>query len=318
MLVNKLRKVAVVGTGLVGSSTAFSLANQCVCEEIILIDINKERAFGEVLDISHGVEYFSSRTQIKTGEYKDCEDVDVVVITAGAPPRAGQTRLDTLEMSAKVVESIINPIMDSGFNGIFVMISNPVDIITYHVWKLSGLPRNKVIGTGTSLDSARLKSLLSEQLGVDPRSIQAYSMGEHGDSQMVPWSHVYVGGKPFSKIREENPDTYGALDLDALVLKTANLGWDVVNRKGTTYYGIASAAVGIIKSILHNEKRVIPVSTIIEGVYNQDKPIAISVPAIIGIDGVEDVVVIDMTKEEEEKFDKSAKVIRDYISKLGY
>ncbi|MBA9008145.1 malate/lactate dehydrogenase [Clostridium saccharobutylicum] len=193
----KKSKVAIVGTGLVGSSTAFSLITQGVCDEILMIDINKEKALGEVMDLNHCIEYLNRNTKVVVGSYDQCSDVDIVVITAGAPPKPGQSRLDTLELSAKIVESIVNPIMKSGFNGYFVVISNPVDIIAYHVYKISGLPKSHVIGTGTAIDSARLKNFIGDLLNVDPRSVQGYSMGEHGDSQMVPWSHVTVGGKSF-------------------------------------------------------------------------------------------------------------------------
>ena len=190
-----------------------------------------------------------------------------MVITAGAPPIKGQSRLDTLELSAKIVKSIVNPIMKSGFKGHFIVVSNPVDPIAYYVNKLSGLPKSNVIGTGTSVDSARLKNFIGNLLNVDPRSVQAYSMGEHGDSQMVPWSHVYVGGKSFSKVIEDNKDRFGDVDLDELVLETARAGWEVYNRKGTTYYGIATAIVAIIKAILYNENKIIPVSAYLDGEY---------------------------------------------------
>ena len=186
----KSRKVAIVGTGLVGSSTAFSLITQGVCEEILMIDLNEERALGEAMDLNHCIEYLNRNTKVRAGSYEECGDVDIVVITAGAPPKPGQTRIDTLHLSAKIAESIVNPIMKSGFKGYFIIISNPVDMIAYHVYKLSGLPKSHIIGTGTSVDSARLKNFIGELLNVDPRCVQAYSMGEHGDSQMVPWSHV--------------------------------------------------------------------------------------------------------------------------------
>lgn len=312
----KARKVAIVGTGLVGSSTAFSLITQGVCDEILMIDINSEKAKGEVMDLNHCIEYLNKNTTVRTGEYQECGDVDVVVITAGAPPKPGQTRLDTLELSAKIAKSIVEPIMKSGFNGHFIIISNPVDIIAYYVHKLSGLPKSNVIGTGTAIDSARLKNFIGDLLNVDPRSVQGYSMGEHGDSQMVPWSHVYVGGKPFYKVLEDNKDRFGEVDLDKLVLDTARAGWEVYNRKGTTYYGIAAATVGIIKAILNNENKIIPVSTLLEGEYGE-QDIFTGVPAILNREGVKEVVEIEMTSDEFEKFKKSNNLIRGYIQKLN-
>ena len=313
---SKIRKIAIVGTGLVGSSTAFSLITQGVCDEILMIDINKEKALGEVMDLKHCIEYLNRNTKIKVGDYEECSDVDIVVITAGAPPKPGQTRLDTLDLSAKIVESIVNPIMSSGFKGHFIIVSNPVDIIAYYVYKLSGLPKSNVIGSGTSIDSARLKNFIGDLFNVDPRSVQAYSMGEHGDSQMVPWSHVYIGGKPFNKVIEDNKDRVGEVDLDKLVLDTARAGWEVYNRKGTTYYAIASVTVGIIKAIINDENKIIPVSTLLDGEYGEYNVFS-GVPAVLNSEGIKEVVEIDMTEEELIKFKTSNEIIRGYINKLN-
>ncbi|HBJ1652540.1 L-lactate dehydrogenase [Clostridium botulinum] len=308
-------KIAIIGAGFVGSTTAFNLITQGVCDEILMIDINKERAYGEVMDLNHCIEYLNRNTKVVTGEYKDCKDVDIVVITAGPPPKPGQSRLDTLELSAKITESIVNPIMESGFNGYFIIVSNPVDIIAHYVYKISGLPKNHIIGTGTSVDSARLKNFIGELLNVDPRSVQGYSMGEHGDSQMVPWSHVTVGGKSFYAILEDNKDLTGEVDLYRLVLDTSRAGWEVYERKGTTYYAIAAATVAIIKSIMHNENKIIPVSTLLEGEYGE-KDVFCGVPAILNRDGVKDVVEIHMTADEMIKFKNSLNIIRKYTDKI--
>lgn len=308
-------KVAIIGTGLVGSSTAFSLITQGVCDEILMIDINEERALGEVMDLNHCIEYLNRNTKVVKGSYEQCGDVDIIVITAGAPPKPGQTRLDTLALSAKIAESIVNPIMKSGFQGHFIVISNPVDMIAYHVYKISGLPKSHIIGTGTSVDSARLKNFIGSLLNVDPRSVQAYSMGEHGDSQMVPWSHVTVGGKSFYEILKDNRDRVGDVDLDKLVLETARAGWEVYNRKGTTYYGIASATVGIIKAIMNDENKIMPVSTLLDGEYGETD-VFCGVPAVLNADGVKEVVEIHMTEEELDKFKKSAELIREYSKKI--
>lgn len=312
----KKSKVAVIGTGLVGSSTAFSLITQCVCDEILMIDINSEKALGEVMDLNHCIEYLNRNTKIVPGSYEQCGDVDIVVITAGAPPKQGETRLDTLELSARIVESIVSPIMKSGFKGYFIVISNPVDIISHYVYKISGLPKGHVIGTGTSVDSARLKNFIGNLLNVDPRSVQGYSMGEHGDSQMVPWSHVTVGGKSFYEILKDNKDRVGNVDLDDLVLETAKAGWEVYNRKGTTYYGIATAAVGIIKAIMYNENKILPVSTLLDGEYGEHD-VFCGVPAVLNADGVKEVVEIHMREDELEKFKKSVAIIKEYYKKIN-
>lgn len=311
----KNTKVAIVGTGLVGSSTAFSLVTQGVCDEVLMTDINKERAIGEAMDLNHSIEYLNRNVKVKAADYGEYGDVDVVVITAGAPPKPGQTRLDTLGMTADIVKSIVTPIMESGFKGFFIIVSNPADIIAYYVYKLSGLPKSHVLSTGTSIDTARLKNFIGELVDVDPRSVQGYSMGEHGDSQMVPWSHITVGGKSFLKVLEDNKDRFQNVDLKELVKDTAEAGWEVYKRKGTTYYAIATATVGIIKAILNNENRIIPVSTLLEGEYGVNGVFA-GVPAILNSNGVKEVVEIHLNEEEENNFKNSINVIKEYVEKL--
>ncbi len=312
MTTNK-SKVAIVGCGLVGASTGFSLLTQGVCDEIIMVDINKEKALGEVLDMRDDVEYLNRNTKVILGDYEDCADADIVVITAGAPPKKGQSRLDTLDVSAKIAKSIVEPIMAKGFDGIFIIISNPVDIIAHYVQKISGLPKNQVIGTGTSLDSARLKNIIAEIVNVDPRSVYAYSLGEHGDSQMVPWSLVTVGGKPFSDVREDNPSLMEGIELDEIVRKTVRAGWEILERKGTTSFGIATATVGIIKAILHDENKIIPVSTLLEGEYGEND-VYCGVPVILNRSGVSDVLRLPMTDDEQKRFKESVAKIREYTS----
>lgn len=308
-------KVAIVGCGLVGSTTAFSLITQGICDEVLMIDINKERAYGEMLDLQDSIEYLNRNVKVRTGEYSDCGDADIIVITAGAPPKQGQTRLDTLELSAKICKSIVDPIMQSGFDGIFLVISNPVDIIAYYVYSLSGLPKNQVIGTGTAIDSARLQNMIAQLIKVDPRSVHAYSMGEHGDSQMVPWSTVTVEGKPFYDVIADNKDLVGDVNLDELVYKTTQEGWEILNRKGTTYYGIATTCVGIIKAILYDENRIIPVSTFLEGEYGE-KGVYAGVPTVLNRNGASDVLEIHMKSEELRRFKASVQLIREYTDKI--
>ena len=311
----KTSKVAIVGCGLVGATTAFSIVTQGICDEVILIDINKEKAYGEMLDIQDSIEYLNRNVKVRVGEYSDCKDVDIIVITAGAPPKPGQSRIDTLELSARICKSIVEPVMASGFDGIFLVISNPVDMITGYVRKISGLPKNQVIGTGTALDSARLKKLIAELVKVDPRSVHAYSMGEHGDSQMVPWSTVTVAGKPFLDVINDNKEMIGEVDLDELVYKTRQEGWEILNRKGTTYYGIGTTAAGIIKAILDDENRIIPVSTYLEGEYGESDVFA-GVPTILNRTGAADVLEKHMTPGELVRFKESVKIIRENTEKI--
>jgi L-lactate dehydrogenase len=311
----KTSKIAIVGCGLVGSSTAFSLVTQGICDEILMIDINEERALGEVMDLRDTIKYLDRNVKVRTASYKDCGDADIIVITAGAPPQKGQTRLDTLEVSAKIVKTIVDPIMASGFDGIFIVVSNPVDIMAHYVYHLSGLPKNQVIGTGSALDTSRLQNFIAELVNVDPRSIYAYSMGEHGDSQMVPWSTVTVAGKSFQDIIHDNKDMLGDVDLDEIVKKTVREGWEIYQRKGTTYYGIATTCAGIIKAILYDENRIIPVSTLLEGEYGQNGVFA-GVPTILNRTGAADILEIHMTEGELEKFKNSAEIIKEYTDKI--
>lgn len=314
MRINK-SKVAIIGSGLVGSSTAFSLITQGVCDEVLMVDINAEKASGEVRDLRNSIRFLGRNVRVKTGTYTDCADADIVVITAGAPPKTGQTRLDTLDISAKIAKSIVEPVMASGFDGIFIVVSNPVDMLAHLVYKLSGLPKNQVIGSGTSVDSARLQNFLADLVDVDPRSVYAYALGEHGDSLMVPWSMVTVAGKSFTDIIADNTELVGDVDLDEIVYKTTQEGWEIYNRKGTTYYGIASACVGIIKAVLYDENSIVPVSTLLEGEYDETGIFA-GVPAVLNRSGVFDILEIHMTAEEEAKFHHSATVIREYTEKI--
>lgn len=313
MTINR-SKVVIVGAGLVGSSTAFSLITQGICDEVMIIDINKDKARGEVMDLCHCVEYLNRNVKVTQGSYEDCADADIVVITAGAPPKMGQSRLDTLELSVGIVKSIVNPIMASGFRGHFLVVTNPVDIIAHYVYKLSGLPKNQVIGTGTAMDSARLKHFIGEIFNVDPRSVQGYTMGEHGDSQMCPWSHVTVGGKRITDILADNKE-YGNVNLDDIVYKVTRVGFEILNVKGTTCYGIATTAAGLIKAILNDENKIIPVSTLLEGEFGEHD-VFCGVPVILNRSGVKDVVEVHLNEEELAKFKHSVSIIREYTNKV--
>ncbi|WP_413840470.1 L-lactate dehydrogenase [Clostridioides sp. ZZV14-6044] len=308
----KPRKVSIIGTGHVGSHCGFSLVTQGVCDELLMIDIDESKAKSQALDLSDAVSYLKHATKIKSGNLDDCKDSDIIVISAGPLPEKNQTRLDTLESTINVVKTIVKPIVESGFDGIFIVISNPVDIITDYIWKVSGFSKNKVLGTGTALDSSRLRRLLSEETNLPQQSIQAYSMGEHGDSQIVPWSHVSIGGKPLFDIMKENSSTYGKLNLDELTEKTARAGWDVLYGKGSTEFGIGTALTEIVKAIFHNERKILPVSTLLDGQYGQ-KDVFAGVPAIIGINGVESIVEINLTDDEQKKFNKSCTILKEYI-----
>ena len=210
----KKGKIVLVGTGFVGISMAYSMLNRGGINELVLIDLDENKAIGEEMDLSHGLPFAPQKMVIKAGNYSDCKDAQIVVITAGAAQKPGQTRLELAEVNTKIMKSITEQIMASGFNGIIINITNPCDIIAYYIQKTTGLPKNKVFGTGTGLDSSRFKNVMAQATGIDHKSIIGYSLGEHGDSQMIPWSIVNLGGKPLSQLEKERPETFGKLDKE--------------------------------------------------------------------------------------------------------
>ncbi|AIQ62143.1 lactate dehydrogenase [Paenibacillus stellifer] len=312
---SKSRKVAIVGSGMVGSSCAYSMVNQSICDEIMMVDRTYDRAMAQALDLSHCADFMGTRTKVYAGTASDCGSMDIVILTAGANPKAGQTRLDVLDEAAVITRSIVEPIMASGFDGIFVIAANPVDIVTYLVWQISGLPRHRVIGTGTSIDSSRLKTLLSEVFSIDPRSVNGYAMGEHGESQFVAWSHVTIGGKPILHILEQHRERFKHLDLNDIARKTKDAGWEIFTRKGSTHFGIGSALAYITRSILNDEHKIIAVSAILDGEYGQSG-ICIGAPAIIAGEGIQELLELNLNEEENAKFLSSCNIIRAGIDSL--
>lgn len=313
---SKSRKVAIVGSGMVGSSCAYSMVNQAVCDEIMMIDKTYDRAVAQALDLSHCVDFTATRTKVYAGTLADCAGMDVVIITAGANPQPGQTRLDVLDAAASITGEIVDQIMAGGFDGIFVVAANPVDIVTYMVWKKSGLPRHRVIGTGTSIDSSRLKTLLSDVISIDPRSVNGYALGEHGESQFVAWSHVTIGGKPILHILDQHRERFRDLDLDDIAQKTKDAGWEIFTRKGSTHFGIGSALAYITRSIFNDDHKIIAVSAILEGEYGQTGVCA-GVPAIIGGEGIKELLELQLSEDEAAKFAHSCGIIRRGIDSLN-
>ena len=312
----KKTKIAIIGAGNVGSSTAYNLMIQGLCDEIVLIDINKKKAYAEALDLQQCVEYINRTVNVSAGEYSDCGDADIIVITAALPLIPGQTRLDMTETASKIIKSIVSPIMESGFNGHFIVITNPVDIMSYYVYKLSGLPKNQIIGTGTALDSTRLKKSIADLIHVDIKSVQAYSIGEHGDSQIVPWSLLTAGGKSFKDILVDNFDRFGVVDLDELKKRTIKSGWEIAAGKGTTNYGISATTVGIILAIVNDENRIIPTSVLLDGEFGEHD-VFVGVPAVINATGVKEILQIHLTNEELAGFKNSIRIIKDVISRMN-
>lgn len=310
-------KVVIVGCGNVGSTTAYTIINQGLAEEIVLIDVNKDKSYAEALDMAHSIYFMNRNINIHAGEYSDCKDADIVIITASAPmPKDSSSRLDMLAPSIKIIKSIVGSVMESGFNGIFLIISNPVDIMTYMVYKMSGLPKNQVIGSGTNLDSARLCCELADMYDLDSKSVSAYVCGEHGDSEIVSWHSAVIGGKSVENVMKDNPDRTKNITREDLQKQTIKAGWDIFNRKGNTCYGIAASAAAICKSILFNENHIYPVTVGLSGQYGI-KNAWLSVPTIIDRTGAKEIVEIRLDPDEEKALCHSAELLESFYGELG-
>ena len=301
-------KIVLIGTGFVGMSMAYSMLNRGGINELILIDIDKEKTIGEEMDLSHGLPFAPQKMVIKAGDYKDCKDAEIVVITAGAAQKPGQTRLELAQVNANIIKQITKNIMESGFNGIIIVASNPVDLMSYIVYKESKLPKNKVIGSGTVLDTARLRYTIAEYLKVSSKNVHAYVMGEHGDSSFVPWNNAYVGCKKLIDIMKDNQKPIE--DLDKMHKTVINAAYEIINRKKATYYGIGMSLNRLVRAILDDENAILTVSTYLEnGEYNQDD-VYIGVPAIINKNGVRELLKIDLSTEEQEKINNSCNILK--------
>ena len=307
------RKVVLVGTGFVGMSMAYSLLNQGGINELVLIDVLKEKAIGEAMDLSHGIPCAPSKIDIKAGDYDECKDADIVVITAGLAQKPGQTRLDLAKTNAKIMKDITTNVVQSGFNGIFLIASNPVDLMTYVVKKVSGFTTNKVIGSGTVLDTARLRYLLGEHLEICSKNIHAYIMGEHGDSSFVPWSQSYVGCTHLKHILEQRNEDFSI--LDTIYNDVQQAAYEIINRKKATYYGIGLGLTKIIKAILNNENEILTVSAYLDGTYGQ-KDIYIGVPSIINRQGIKQILELNLEEDEKSKLNNSCNVLRDMLKEI--
>lgn len=307
------RKVVVVGTGFVGMSMAYSLENQGGINELVLIDVLKDKAEGEAMDLSHGLACAPSRIDIKSGDYDECKDADIVVITAGIAQKPGQTRLELLQINTKIMKEITENIMKSGFNGIIVVATNPVDLMTYVVYKVSGLPSERIIGSGTVLDTSRLRYLIGKRLEVSPKNVHTYIMGEHGDSSFAVWSHSYVGCKSLKGIlADRNED---ASMLDEVYTEVQQAAYEIINRKKATYYGIGLGLTKLVKAILNNEREILTVSTYIDGNFGHSG-LFIGVPAIITNTGVREILDLHLAKDEQEKFDHSFEILDEMKNEI--
>ncbi len=310
------RKVVLIGTGMVGMSFAYALVNQGTsCNELVLIDVNKVRAQGEAMDLNHGIAFAKSNMKIYAGDYKDCGDADIIVIAAGVAQKEGETRLDLLQRNTEVFRSIVTPVIKSGFDGIFLVATNPVDIMTRVTYELSRFGASRVIGTGTSLDTARLRYLLGDYFMVDPRNIHAYVIGEHGDSEFVPLSQVMLATKPVSVILADERNSYCIDDMQKLEEQVRTAAYKIIEAKRATYYGIGMAITRIVNAILGDENSVLTVSAKMCGEYGQ-RDVFIGVPAIIGRNGVKEIIELNLTEEEQQKFNHSADVLKEHFEGL--
>ena len=308
------RKVAVIGCGFVGAASAFALMESGLFSEMVLVDANTEKAEGEALDISHGLP-FAKPMKIYAGDYKDLSDAAVIVVTAGAGQKPGETRLDLVKKNVGIFKSIIPQIAEVNKEAIMLLVANPVDILTYVAQKLSGYPENRVFGSGTTLDTARFKYLLGEHLEVDPRSVHAFIIGEHGDSEIAAWSSANVSGIPIHDFCEMR----GHFDHDTAMTKIAenvkNSAYEIIEKKGATYYGIAMSVRRICEAIVRDEKTILPISSMQHNNHGISD-VALSMPAIVGKDGVESTVPISLSEEEEKALKASADTLKKVIDEV--
>ncbi|MBQ1282881.1 MAG: L-lactate dehydrogenase [Bifidobacteriaceae bacterium] len=309
-----IRKAAIVGCGFVGSSSAFTLMESGLFSELVLIDVDKERAQGEALDISHGLP-FAKPMRIYAGDYSDIADASIIIVTAGAGQKPGETRLDLVRKNLNIFKSIIPQITEYNTEGILLIVANPVDILTYAAAKISGFPSNRVFGSGTVLDTARLKYLIGEHLGVDSRSVHACIIGEHGDSEIAAWSSANVAGVPLNDFREMRGYYDHDESMARLHERVKNSAYEIIEKKKATYYGIARSVRRICEAIVRDEKSILPVSGVQDGNSGIEgiEGVALSLPAIVGKNGLEYRVQLSLDENEEKALRESAATLKSVL-----
>ena len=304
-----IRKAAMIGCGFVGASSAFALMQSGIFSEMVMIDADHAKAEGEAMDLSHGLP-FARPVKIYAGDYDDIVDAGIIIITAGANQNPDETRLDLIHKNVEIYKQIIPEIAKRGCEGILLIVSNPLDILTYTALKLSGFPEHRVIGSGTVLDTARLKYLIGEHLGVDNRSVHAFIIGEHGDSELAAWSNANISGVRLSDFCEMRGHFMHEESENRIYEKVRNSAYEIIERKRATYYVIAMAVKRICECIIRNEQSILPVSSMMHGIYGM-KDIVISMPAIVGKDGVENVIPISLVEEEKMQLKRSANILTE-------
>lgn len=310
-----MSKISIIGAGSIGATTAFALLQKEVAREIVINDINQEKALGEVLDLMHGSS-LNSPCNVTLGSLEDTKDSDIIIITAGVAQKPGETRLDLVDKNYKIFKSFVPTIAKLSPNAILLVVSNPVDILAYMTYKLSGFPKERVIGSGTVLDTTRLRSLLGKYFGIDGRIVQGYVLGEHGDSEFVPWSSLTIGNIPIKDFSEQLKIEWDEATEKVIADDVKNAAYEVINRKGATAFSVAAVLTRIVEAFIKDEKTVLSVSTLLDdylGVNNT----YLSVPTIVGKNGVEKVLNIELSNEEKEKFVSSAKIMKEYIDRIN-
>ena len=308
------RKAAVIGCGFVGASIAFRFLQQGLFSHLVLVDANREKAEGEAMDLSDGLPY-GAAMEITAGGYDDIADCGLVVITAGVNQKPGETRLQLIERNAAIMKSIIGEITARPFEGILLIVSNPVDVLTYAAWRLSGYPRERVMGSGTVLDTGRLKQLLGAELEVDSRNIHAFIIGEHGDSELAVWSEANVSGLDLEDFCRVRGQTLGAENRERLYREVRDSAYQIIERKGATYYGIAMAVGRIAEAIVKDERAVLPVSAVLDGQYGMNG-LALSLPSIVGRKGLQEILEMPLSSGERAALSASAEQMREAIESL--
>ena len=312
-----LKKVALIGTGFVGMSFAYALLNSGECDQLVLIDINKEKAKGEAMDLNHGLPFAKRNMLIYAGDYSDCCDADIVVIAAGVAQKEGEDRISLLKRNYEVFKSIIDPVIQSGFNGIFLVATNPVDIMTKITYEISGFDSDRVIGSGTTLDTARLRYLLGDYFSIDPRNVHAYVIGEHGDSEIVPWSQAYITTKKIYDIIDSSNGKFSFDDIYTLGKNVTEAAQEIIKAKNATYYGIGMALVRIVRAIFGDENSALTVSVLLKGQYGVNDVYA-GLPAIIGRNGIKEIIVLDLKENERTSFINSCNFLKTTAKEIGF
>ena len=307
-------KIAVIGAGGVGATTAYALMVQGVGSEIVLIDLNKDKAEGEAMDLRHGAS-FVNPVDIYAGDYKDLADAKLIIITAGAAQKPGETRLDLIKKNTGIFKNIIPSITKYNKDGILLVVTNPVDILTYLTYKISGFPANRVLGSGTVLDSSRFRSLLSKNCGVAASNVHGYIIGEHGDSEVPVWSLTNIAGTQINNYcpicKQDCEDT----QFQEISDQVKNAGYDIINKKGSTFYAVALAVSRIARAILRDENAVLTVSSLMKGYYGVED-MSLSLPTLINSNGIKNVLELPLSEEEEKSFKESAEQLKDNIKEL--